>query len=62
MWGFIAFAVLLVSYLIMPAVGIIGAGYAWLGAEALVSVYVLFAMRHFHLKGSATSHLYNAAQ
>jgi len=50
MWGFIVLAVLSVSYLIMPAVGIIGAGYAWLGAQALVSVYVLFAMRYLHLR------------
>ncbi|GAI23672.1 unnamed protein product, partial [marine sediment metagenome] len=30
-WGFIALAVLLASYLIMPASGIMGIGYAWLG-------------------------------
>ncbi len=40
-WGFIALAVLLVSYLIMPATGIIGIGYAWLGAQAAVAIYVL---------------------
>jgi O-antigen/teichoic acid export membrane protein len=39
--GFIALAVLLVSYLIMPAAGIIGIGYAWLGAQAAVAIYVL---------------------
>ena len=50
MWGLIVLAVLLVSYLIMPAVGIIGIGYAWLGAQTLVSVYVLFAMRYLHLR------------
>jgi len=40
-WGFIALAVLLVSYLIMPASGIMGIGYAWLGAQAAVAIYVL---------------------
>ena len=40
-WGFIAIAVLLVSYLIMPASGIMGIGYAWLGAQAAVAIYVL---------------------
>ena len=41
MWGFIVLTVLSVSYLIMPAVGIIGIGYAWLGAETIVAIYVL---------------------
>jgi len=40
-WGFIALAVLLVSYLIMPITSIIGIGYAWLGAQAVVATYVL---------------------
>jgi len=40
-WGFIALAVLLVSYLIMPASGIMGIGCAWLGAQAAVAIYVL---------------------
>lgn len=40
-WGFIAVAVLLASYLIMPIIGIIGIGYAWLGAQAVVAIYVL---------------------
>jgi O-antigen/teichoic acid export membrane protein len=40
-WGFVVVAVLLVSYLIMPATGIIGIGYAWLGAQAAVAIYVL---------------------
>jgi len=30
---------------------VIGAGYAWLGAEALVSAYVLLAMRYLDGKG-----------
>ena len=40
-WGFIALAVLLVSYLIMPASGIMGIGCAWFGAQAAVAIYVL---------------------
>jgi len=40
-WGFIALSVFLVSYLIMPVTGIIGIGYAWLGAQAVVAIYVL---------------------
>jgi Membrane protein involved in the export of O-antigen and teichoic acid len=39
--GFIALAVLLASYLIMPATGIMGIGYAWLGAQAVVAIYVV---------------------
>ncbi len=40
-WGFIALVVILASYLIMPVTGIIGIGYAWLGAQAIVAIYVL---------------------
>jgi O-antigen/teichoic acid export membrane protein len=40
-WGFIALSVLLASYLIMPTTGIMGIGYAWLGARAAVAIYVL---------------------
>jgi O-antigen/teichoic acid export membrane protein len=40
-WGFVALVVLLASYLIMPVTGIIGIGYAWLGAQTIVAVYVL---------------------
>jgi O-antigen/teichoic acid export membrane protein len=40
-WGFIALSVLLASYLIMPVTGIIGIGYAWLGAQTIVAVYIL---------------------
>ena len=39
--GLIALTVLLASYLIMPITGIIGIGYAWLGAQAAVAIYVL---------------------
>jgi len=40
-WGFIALGTLLASYLIMPVTGIIGIGYAWLGAQTVVAIYVL---------------------
>jgi O-antigen/teichoic acid export membrane protein len=40
-WGFIALGTLLASYLIMPVTGIIGIGYAWLGAQTIVAIYVL---------------------
>jgi len=40
-WGFIALGTLLVSYLVMPVTGIVGIGYAWLGAQTIVAIYVL---------------------
>ena len=40
-WGFIALSVLLASYLIIPASGIVSIGYAWLGAQAIVAIYIL---------------------
>ena len=43
--GLITIAVLVTSALIMPAMGIVGIGYAWLGAQALVSIYVALAIR-----------------
>jgi len=43
--GFIAIAVLLVSFLIMPITGIIGIGYAWLGAQVGVAIYILSARK-----------------
>ena len=43
--GLIAVAVLVASALIMPAMGIVGIGYAWLGAQASVSMYVALAIR-----------------
>jgi len=42
--GFIAVAVLVGSYLITPATGITGIGYTWIGAQGVVSVYVLLAV------------------
>lgn len=44
-WGFIALSVLLVSYLVMPSIGIIGIGYAWLGAHCVVAIYVISVLR-----------------
>ncbi len=43
--GFIAIAVLITCAFIMPSKGITGIGYAWLGAQALVSIYVALAMK-----------------
>jgi len=45
MSGVIALVVLLGSYLIMPTIGIVGAGYMWLGTQGAVAVYVLFAWK-----------------
>lgn len=42
---FIAVAVLGASYFMLPLTGIVGVGYAWLGAQALVGIYVLLAMK-----------------
>ena len=39
--GFVAVAVIITSYLIMPVTGIIGIGYTWLGAQAAVAIYIL---------------------
>jgi O-antigen/teichoic acid export membrane protein len=44
-WGLVALAVLLVSYLIMPITGIIGIGYVWLGTQVVVAIYILAARR-----------------
>jgi O-antigen/teichoic acid export membrane protein len=43
--GLTTLVVLVASVLIMPAMGIVGIGYAWLGAQALVSIYVTLAIR-----------------
>ena len=43
--AFLAIAVLLGSYFITPVTGIVGIGYAWIGAHGIVSVYVAFALR-----------------
>lgn len=44
-WSFIATAVLSASYLVMPATGIIGIGYAWLGAQVVTAIYVASAIK-----------------
>lgn len=49
--GFITLAVLIGSYFITPTTGIIGVGYIWLGAQGIVSAYVLLAMRGFISQG-----------
>ena len=50
-WGVIALVVLGVSYLIIPSVGIIGIGYAWLGTHCLVAIYVITSGRRLWQKG-----------
>ena len=40
-WGFIAIGILVASYLLLPLTGIIGIGYAWLGAQLIVAIYIL---------------------
>ncbi len=44
-WGFIATGILVGSYLLLPATGITGIGYTWLGSHTIVAVYVLCARR-----------------
>jgi O-antigen/teichoic acid export membrane protein len=44
-WGFLAIGVLVISYLLLPLTGIIGIGYAWLGAQLIVAIYVLVARK-----------------
>jgi O-antigen/teichoic acid export membrane protein len=48
--GLTAVAVLLGSYLAMPIIGIVGAGYVWLAAQGLAAVYVLFALKAYWRK------------
>jgi O-antigen/teichoic acid export membrane protein len=43
--GLLALAVLVASAFAMRAIGIVGIGYAWLGAQALVSIYVALTIR-----------------
>jgi len=50
--GFIAVVTLLGTYLAIKATGdILGVGYAWLAAQILVSIYVIFAMKMRGIKG-----------
>ena len=43
--GLITLVVLIASAFVMRAIGIVGIGYAWLGAQALVSIYVALTIR-----------------
>jgi len=43
--GLITLVVLVASAFVMRAIGIVGIGYAWLGAQALVSLYVALTIR-----------------
>jgi len=44
-WGFIAIAVLVASYLVVPSIGIIGIGYIWLGVHSVVAIYVVSSLK-----------------
>jgi O-antigen/teichoic acid export membrane protein len=48
--GFVTIVLIVGSYLITPATGIIGVGYAQLAAQGLVCVYALFALRSYYIK------------
>jgi len=49
--GLVTTAVLVASYLITPATGIIGIGYVWIAVQGLVSVYVVLAIKPWrHMK------------
>ena len=43
--GIVALVVLTVSGLIVTRVGIVGIGYAWIGTQAVVSIYIILAIR-----------------
>jgi O-antigen/teichoic acid export membrane protein len=44
-WGFIAITMLVISYLVIPATGIIGIGYAWLGIHGAAALYSLISLK-----------------
>lgn len=44
-WGFIAVAVLVTSYVIVPVTGIIGIGYVWLGIQSVAAAYIVIFRR-----------------
>ncbi len=44
-WAFSAVTTLVVSYLIMPVTGIISIGYAWLGVQGALAIYILIIRR-----------------
>ena len=44
-WGFIAIVVLVVSHVVIPEIGIIGIGYAWLGVQGAVAIYAVSSLK-----------------
>ncbi len=48
LYGFTALVTLLGSYFIAPTTGIVGVGYVWIGAQGVVSVYVLLALASYY--------------
>lgn len=51
--GFVALSVLITSYLTTPHTGIIGIGYAWIGAQAAVTVYTVARLRPYYSRRRA---------
>ncbi|MDH4068687.1 MAG: polysaccharide biosynthesis protein [Dehalococcoidia bacterium] len=50
-WGFIAIGTLVVGYLLLPLTGIVGIGYAWLGAQLIVAIYILVTRKLLRGRG-----------
>lgn len=44
-WGFIAIVTLVASYVLLPRAGLVGIGYAWLGANAMTAIGVITRRR-----------------
>ncbi len=50
-WGCVTVVVLGISYTVMPAAGILGIGYAWLGAQSALAIFILaFRLRSIDLE------------
>lgn len=44
-WCFVATVMVVVSYLVIPTMGIMGIGYVWLGVHCIVTIYVVASSR-----------------
>lgn len=51
--GFIAIAVLVGSYFIMPGTGIVGVSYVWIAVQGVVALYVAFVLGSAYIKNRA---------
>ena len=54
--GFITIGTLVGSYFILPATGITGISYAWLTAQGIISIYVVFILMKTHHSTTASKH------